>query len=464
MKKLTVLLVFISVLLLFTNSWTQDFSDRFGVGLHASAVKMVLGKTDRSSIDQWAGLSLSYGFTNHWIMSLNGAYGWVYPRDPNGSQFSHAGVGLKTLLLPLYVSAEYITLPEKTFRPYFTFGGGILEWDIRNMAGTNSFIDRGKTVNGSTVNATLMIGVGLQQMIRDRLGLNLFVRYHQMFKGNEDTIGTGDDNRAVIEMGVEFKLWGVSNKDTDGDAIPDRWDLCPDEPEDYDGFKDEDGCPDLDNDNDGIPDLEDDCPDIPEDKDGFEDEDGCPDPDNDKDGIPDNKDLSPNEAEDFDGFEDEDGKPDLDNDQDGIPDDKDQCPNQAENFNGFEDEDGCPDEKPPIIEKGAKVILRGVNFETGSARLTSMSYTTLDTVFESLDKNPEIEIEVRGYTDSVGDYNFNLNLSQKRADVVKQYLVNRGLDSRKLRSVGYGEDDPIASNATAAGRAANRRIEFFRLK
>jgi hypothetical protein len=84
--------------------------------------------------------------------------------------------------------------------------------------------------------------------------------------------------------------------DRDGDGIPDAYDKCPDEPEDKDGFQDEDGCPDPDNDNDGIPDNLDKCPNDPEDKDGFQDEDGCPDLDNDKDGIPDDKDACPNEA------------------------------------------------------------------------------------------------------------------------------------------------------------------------
>ena len=165
--------------------------------------------------------------------------------------------------------------------------------------------------------------------------------------------------------------------DKDGDGIPDKYDLCPDDPEDIDGFEDQDGCPDPDNDKDGICDpwvLEkgqgakyagvchgsDKCMNVPEDKDGFEDEDGCPDLDNDKDGIPDSKDKCPNDPEDMDGFQDNDGCPDPDNDNDGICDPwvaekglsakyasvckgSDKCPNEAEDKDGFEDQDGCPD-------------------------------------------------------------------------------------------------------------------------
>ncbi len=99
----------------------------------------------------------------------------------------------------------------------------------------------------------------------------------------------------------------------------------------------------ADTDGDGIPDFRDRCPTEPEDLDGFEDDDGCPDPDNDGDGIPDEFDGAPNLPEDFDGFEDADGVPDLDNDGDGIVDERDMCPDEKEDLDGFEDEDGCPD-------------------------------------------------------------------------------------------------------------------------
>src|SRR5450432_3372842 len=98
--------------------------------------------------------------------------------------------------------------------------------------------------------------------------------------------------------------------DRDGDGIVDDLDKCPDDPEDFDGFQDEDGCPDPDNDGDGILDVDDLCPNDPEDKDGFEDADGCPDPDNDKDRILDKDDKCPNEPETYNGFQDEDGCPD----------------------------------------------------------------------------------------------------------------------------------------------------------
>jgi outer membrane protein OmpA-like peptidoglycan-associated protein len=247
--------------------------------------------------------------------------------------------------------------------------------------------------------------------------------------------------------------------DADGDGIPDDVDKCPKEPEDKDGFQDDDGCPDLDNDNDGIPDALDKCPNEPEDKDGFEDEDGCPDPDNDKDGIPDKLDKCPNEPEDKDGFEDQDGCPDPDNDTDGIPDTIDKCPNEPETFNHYKDEDGCPDEVPAEVKKFTGVI-EGINFKTASAEILPGSWAVLDRALKVLGDYPEVNLEISGHTDSKGSSSYNLGLSQRRADSVKTYFVTRGIASSRLVSIGYGKDRPIADNSTSSGRATNRRTEF----
>lgn len=136
---------------------------------------------------------------------------------------------------------------------------------------------------------------------------------------------------------------GCPDADNDRDGVPDVDDACPDEAEDHDGFADEDGCPDNDDDGDGVPDGYDSCPREPEDRDGDRDDDGCPETDADRDGIPDDQDRCPHRSEDFDGFADADGCPEVDADDDGIRDTDDQCPDQAEDRDGVEDEDGCPD-------------------------------------------------------------------------------------------------------------------------
>ncbi|MBD3315691.1 MAG: OmpA family protein [Chitinivibrionales bacterium] len=284
-------------------------------------------------------------------------------------------------------------------------------------------------------------------------------------------------------------------QDKDQDGIKDNLDRCPTDPEDIDGFEDEDGCPDTDNDNDGIVDLKDKCPNEAEDRDGFEDEDGCLDPDNDKDLVADIEDGCPMVPEDLDGFEDNDGCPDMDNDNDGIPDTSDHCITIPEDTDGFQDTDGCPDpdndldnvpdsldncpdvpgdkdnqgcpkpkEKPRAKEiKRGRVVLRGVNFETGKAVLTDESFQILNRVYESLVEWPEVEVEIRGHTDSVGSRLYNKRLSRKRAESVLNYLVGRGISPDRLQASGMGEDDPIADNQSAAGRALNRRVELHRI-
>ena len=215
-----------------------------------------------------------------------------------------------------------------------------------------------------------------------------------------------------------------------------------------------------DKDGDGLMDSEDKCPTIAEDMDGFQDDDGCPDFDN--DGVQDKDDKCPNQGEDRDNFEDTDGCPELDNDKDGIADDKDRCPLQAEVVNNFKDEDGCPDDIP--VEPAKTFAVDGVNFQTGSAEITSESFSVLDKVFDQLEAFPAAEFEITGHTDNRGKAKINLKLSQDRAESVRKYLVNRGVAASRLTAKGYGDTRPLASNETAEGRAQNRRIEFNRTK
>jgi outer membrane protein OmpA-like peptidoglycan-associated protein len=121
-----------------------------------------------------------------------------------------------------------------------------------------------------------------------------------------------------------------------------------------------------------------------------------------------------------------------------------------------------PAPKTLIPEK--RVVLRGVTFHIGQSELTPESIPNLEDVYRALRDNPKIEIEISGHTDSTGSYQFNLDLSLARANSVKAYLVSRGIDPDRIRTIGVGPDRPIAPNETVAGRALNRRIEFMRTK
>lgn len=286
--------------------------------------------------------------------------------------------------------------------------------------------------------------------------------------GDKDGDGYKDDVDQCPEEPEDFDGYkdedGCPDPDNDNDGILDKDDRCPDEPEDRDGDQDEDGCPeggDGDRDGDGIMDSRDKCPDDPEDRDGFQDQDGCPDPDNDQDGIPDKKDQCPNDPEDKDGFEDEDGCPDPDNDKDGIPDVKDKCPNEPETFNGFEDEDGCPDKGNVIIQDNNILILQKIKFKTASAEILPESNPILDAVATTLIHHPEFTlVEVAGHADERADDNYNLRLTQDRVNSVVAALVARGVPRNTLRSKGYGEYCPEDPGHNEAAWEKNRRVEF----
>ncbi len=287
---------------------------------------------------------------------------------------------------------------------------------------------------------------------------------------------------------------GCPDPDNDADGILDEPDECPNEPEDADGFEDANGCPDPDNDQDQLLDASDRCPLEAEDRDVFEDDDGCPDPDNDGDGLLDPNDRCPNDAEDRNGvadddgcpevdtdgdglldpvdrcpqdaedrdrFEDDDGCPDPDNDQDHILDPDDRCPNEPEVINGFRDDDGCPDQGAITVTCRAIEIRDTIYFETDRAVIQRRSYGLLDQIAAVLGARPDIRrVSIEGHTDDRGSDEHNQDLSTRRAEAVREYLVTRGIAAERLTSQGFGEARPIDSNRTPRGRAANRRVEF----
>ena len=128
-------------------------------------------------------------------------------------------------------------------------------------------------------------------------------------------------------------------------------------------------------------------------------------------------------------------------------------------------EEGEPEAKEFVPKHVGDVrILRGVNFDFNSNRLTRVSMDSLDVLAEALLRNPLIELEIRGHTDNRGDPLYNLDLSQRRADVVRDYLVAVGIEIRRLKAVSFGESNPIAPNDTSTGRALNRRVEIVRTR
>jgi len=204
----------------------------------------------------------------------------------------------------------------------------------------------------------------------------------------------------------------VAALDTDGDrdGVPDRLDRCPDQAEDRQGQADDDGCPDLDADHDGVA-TADRCPTEPEDRDGHDDADGCPDPDNDGDGVDDRTDA---------------------------------CPDAAETRNTIDDGDGCPDELPARVQKISGAIA-GVSFGRGKARLRRSSSAVLDEIADVLRTYRGLRIAIAGVTGERGAAEANVELSRRRADAVKWYLVDQGIAADRITSDGKSADKGTAA-------------------
>jgi outer membrane protein OmpA-like peptidoglycan-associated protein len=254
--------------------------------------------------------------------------------------------------------------------------------------------------------------------------------------------------QAQVTIG-EKKPVVIVKTDADKDGVPDLDDKCPDVP----GKPELAGCPEArDSDGDGTSDDIDRCPLDPEDEDGFQDEDGCPDPDNDGDGIVDKVDACPATP----GPIESRGCPALDRDKDGVADAADRCPDEA----GVPP-DGCPRKYTLVeVKKDRIAIKQQVHFATAKYRVLPDSFPLLDQVVQVLRDYPDMKVSVEGHTDSVGAQAMNMKLSQARAEAVRDYLVKKGIDAGRLQAVGHGPTKPLASNRTATGRAMNRRTEF----
>ncbi len=481
MRLMSFLIALCFILVTFSFVSAQSWDQAKGVGFTMSLIKFIGDQKDRAALGNWLGVSLKYGFSPYVMADLNVAYGSFKPSRAGSPYQPDPNSPYRTFLFPLNLSLKATPWKEQFLKPYLTVGLGLLLWDLRDVSNSEgSIFDSksfrwGERVHGSVqMNPILSEGLGIEIYLTENLGLDLQGRFSTILEVSKDNVGENDFNDQIAEARATLTYYFGYYKDTDLDGIQDKFDADPFHAEDFDGFKDEDGIPDDDNDGDGVPDLKDEAPNKPEDIDGFQDEDGVPDPDNDGDFILDINDKCKDEKEDFDGFNDEDGCPDSDNDGDAIPDVEDKCPGQPETINGYEDDDGCPDDKPiPQVEKQAlpqlekqeaPLILEGVNFQTGSSDLTESSFAVLDKVIEGLRESKEVKIEIRGYTDSQGAEKTNQILSENRAKSVMQYLIHAGIEPKRLKAVGYGEENPIASNNTSAGRAKNRRIEFVRIQ
>jgi outer membrane protein OmpA-like peptidoglycan-associated protein len=450
------------ICMIFVTGYADETAGKTEIGFKGG-VNSYWGDIDDRQVNGSAAVALFWWLSDPFALGLSGGASFLQA-EQNQNYF-------KTMLYQLTPMIKVKLFPSSPINPYLQAGFELMY--INPQAKDNTKLPHNAAAEYKNLQYAVPFGGGFSVFVSEVTAIELEAMYHQALTDYLDDIKVGEryDGYFTLTLGLTFNLG--KPRDADRDGIADKYDGDPARAEDFDGYEDRDGIPDPDNDQDGIPDYSDMARNDAEDHDAFQDKDGVPDPDNDADGIKDVNDKMPgtdatlaagtDTKEDIDSFQDDDGAPDPDNDADGILDVNDKCPNQAETLNDYQDEDGCPDSKPEV-EVGQSIVLEGVNFASGSAELEPNSMRILDDVVQKLKEHPEIEIEIRGYTDNTGSYQGNINISKRRADSVKNYLVQQGILSNRISTRGYGPDNPIASNATREDRAKNRRIEFYRVR
>ena len=412
-------------------------------------------------------VGIGYNFTDHWAGEFMAGFSETSPDNGDGNINVYSG---RADLL-------YHFTPENATTFYAALGGGLLQYDPRGALSSA----------GEDEDLLFNYGLGLKTMFNETAGFRLDVR-HALTAENEEFDGR-THNQFRYSAGMYFQFGGGNTaevSDRDGDGVPDGLDQCPDTRRGVE--VNALGCEiariiekkaPLDSDGDGVTDNIDKCPDTP--KGTTVNVHGCPN-DSDKDGVPDFRDHCSNTPE---GTEvDLHGCPVLDDaDGDGVADELDKCPGtpsdvpvndagcprDSDGDMVFDFEDECPDtpEGDLVGADGCTVELEkpetvslGIRFERGSAALEPNQTKELEKVRDLLAKYPNATILVEGHTDSTGPEQFNLQLSQERAESVRDYLVrNLDIEADRLKARGFGESRPSAPNSTAEGRMKNRRVQ-----
>jgi outer membrane protein OmpA-like peptidoglycan-associated protein len=301
-------------------------------------------------------------------------------------------------------------IPRWSVTPFLLAGAGAL-----GVSSSNDAV-------GNDVDAAVHIGGGVKIYFNRWVAMRLDLRD---VIGSRRGVSEGENHNFEALLGLSLTLGRKKAapppkegpKDTDGDGIMDPDDKCVETP----GVPEYEGCPIPDTDGDGFLDPDDKCPTVPG--------------------------IAP------------DGCPDNDRDKDGIVNEEDKCPDDPETKNGFEDEDGCPDELPEEV-KAFSGVIEGIYFDLNKDTIKPKSRPKLNQAADVLTRFQDIKIEVSGHTDNQGKHAYNMDLSARRAESVRNYLIGKGIDPTRITTKGYGPDQPRDTNKTKAGRANNRRIEF----
>lgn len=378
------------------------------------------------------------GLNNHFDIVGSLGFSWSkYKRSTGLFYYEDAPYkGQAKLLIDASALAHYKLITDAhTVVPYFAFG-----FDL-------------SLYNGSYILPSVPLGGGLQF----KLEKGAFLYFQTLLQygvlknavSNSSQNSTKENLNYSIGFSIPLKRSAKAPEkvivkkaiviDTDGDGIPDNIDKCPTIP----GFAKYGGCPIPDSDGDGVNDEQDSCPHVA----GLSRYHGCPIPDTDGDGINDEQDSCPKVP----GLAKYHGCPIPDSDGDGINDEEDKCPHEV----GTIENHGCPEIQTKINE-----LAKSIYFNPGSAVIATKAYPVINQVLDLMIKYTGFNLEIEGHTDNTGSPIANQKISQRRADAIKNYFINKGIPESRLYAIGYGLEKPIASNKTATGRALNRRVEL----
>jgi outer membrane protein OmpA-like peptidoglycan-associated protein len=423
-------------------SAASKLEDQFSQFFNAKDNWNILPSVSYLNVSKYVGSNFSFGVTG----SINRITKYVLPRVGEGPYTVVNPGDLNYYAADAVINYSFMNaIKSKRLDPSIHIGGGYT-WI-------------GDEIHAGTLNG----GLGLTFWFTETVGLSWRSTYKQSFEDVREDMPSHMQHFA----GLTFKFGG---KDTDGDGIYDKDDACPD----VAGLKQFNGCPDTDGD--GIADKDDACPDVagpvefqgcPDtDGDGIADkDDACPQvaglkslngcPDGDGDGIADKDDKCPTVA----GPKENAGCPWPDRDGDKVLDKDDKCPDVA----GTVANNGCPEVSDEVIKRlndYAKTIL----FDSGKASFKAQTLPVLQAMVAILKEYPNSKFSIEGHTDSDGTDKANQTLSENRAAAVKDFLIQNGIDSSRLSSIGFGESKPIDTNKTKAGKANNRRTEVKLVK
>ena len=484
-KTLNGLLVLLCVVCFTTVLKAQNIEGKWSIGLRGGA-NMWINDLNERKIGHDGEFQLRYGVSRWFSLGVAGGYSELKSRQsPKFPTFQDDYLKLEAI--PAALVGWFHLAPGKMFSPYLYIGGGAMIYTRKNGVGA------AVPNNDKVTTFMIPVGIGFEAFASKSVSLGLDVGY-RLFDDKTDyrkhkfsdgaataraginlyfgRAGSDDDDKDGLTNSEEARLGTNPNvADTDGDGLKDgeevnRYKTNPLKADtDGDGLSDGDEVLKYhtdplkaDTDGDGLSDGDEvmkyktDPLKVDTDGDGLSDWDEVmtykTDPlkaDTDGDGLNDGDEVKKYHTDPL----------KVDTDGGGVND-------GAEVQRGTNPLDPKDDimKETIILEKGKTVVLEGVTFKTGSANLTKESETTLEKAFIAMVANADVQVEIAGYTDNVGSDALNDGLSLRRAQSVKAWLVKKGINAKRMTTVGKGKRDPIATNDTPEGRAQNRRIEF----